>query len=135
MKNRVIFHICNIILYYMSTLEDFKKKLAVFLILKKGDKLMKNDDLLYHEPPSLLQSFKRWWYSENQETTFEYLDSEFKHFMKFLNKVEKKDSEQVKQFMNDIIPGIHSLKLTYPHCRKICCKVDSIILTFLDFKK
>ena len=44
---------------------------------KEGDKLMKYGNTLYSEPPSFLQAWKRWFYSENQQTTFTYLNDYF----------------------------------------------------------
>ena len=37
------------------------------------------------------------------------------------------------KFINDIIPGIHSLKVTYSECIQLNAKIDSIILILLDF--
>lgn len=128
-------------LLYMlrSDFENIKKTLEVFIVLKKGDKLMKNGDELYSEPAGFLQSLKRWWYDENQEKTIEYLDEYFKKFMEFLDKILNKRirydfKKEICDFINLIIPGLYSLKLTYPNSDELCCKVDSIILTMLDFK-
>ena len=128
-------------LLYMlkSDFEKMKKTLEIFIVLKKGDKLMKDGDQLYSEPAGFFQSFKRWWYDENQEKTIEYLDEYFKKFMEFLDRVLNKRirydfKKEICDFINLIIPGLYSLKLTYTDSKELCCKVDSIILTMLDFK-
>ena len=69
----------------------------------------------------------------------EYLDEYFKQFMEFLDRVLNKHirydfKKEICDFINLIIPGLYSLKLTYPDSKELCCKVDSIILTMLDFK-
>ena len=59
--------------------------------------------------------------------------------MEFLDRVLNKRiryefKKEICDFINLIIPGLYSLKLTYPDSKELCCKVDSIILTMLDFK-
>ena len=76
---------------------------------------------------------------------FHHLDIYFTNFMKFLDKIIKKTdinrsiemtklSNDICDYINQIIPGIYSLKDTYPSYKKLHCKVDSIILTLIDFK-
>lgn len=125
-----------------------KNKIQVFISLQKYDKLMENklDKKLYREPPGYLQSWKRWWYGEDKFTTFQHLDSYFSDFMKFLDLVvssAKSDfsielvklGNDISEFINIIIPGIHILKTTYPTYVQLHCKIDSIIITMIDFKK
>lgn len=117
---------------------SFKEKLNVYINLREGDKLMRDGDIMYGEPPGFFQSWKRWWYKENQKTTFQYLDKDFTKFMQFLDKemrIYVEYTDKVIEYIKSIIPGLHSLKLTYPHFKELHCKVDSIILTLLDFKK
>ena len=101
--------------------------------------------VLYAEPPGYLQFWKRWWYGEDKNKTFHHLDIYFTNFMKFLDKIIKKTdmnrsiemtklSNDICVYINNIIPGIYSLKDTYPSYKKLHCKVDSIILTLIDFK-
>ena len=40
----------------------------------------------------------------------------------------------VCKYINEIIPGIHVLKLTYPNYTKLHDKIASIIITLVDFK-
>ena len=139
----------------MTTLKELqnhfkleKEKTKVFKILKKNDKIMKNKstNTLYCEAPGYLQSWKRWWYCEDKITTFHYMDTYFVQFMRFLDSVllfdDKNTDKDIKDlgeeiccYINSIIPGIHILKDTYPEYRELHCKVDSIIITMIDFKK
>ena len=126
-----------------------KKKLNVFTILQKNDKIMEDSliKVLYPEPPGYFQFWRRWWYGEDKNKTVRHLDIYFTNFMKFLDKIlkestNKSDSLEMTKLTNDIcdyinriIPGIYCLKDTYPSYKKLHCKVDSIILTLIDFKK
>ena len=40
-----------------------------------------------------------------------------------------------RKFINEILPGLNNLKKTYKDCVEMVAKVDSIILTLLDFKE
>ena len=127
----------------------FKIELQLFENLKSGDKVMKNGNtnVLYSEPPSNWQWIKRWWYGEDKERTFKYLDELFTFFMKFLDSILKYMREnthclriirlnnQIYKYINLIIPGLCSLKYTYPNYKEIHCKVASIVITLIDFKK
>ena len=43
-------------------------------------------------------------------------------------------AKEAKEFVDEILPGLYSLKKTYPETIEIVAKVDSIILTLIDFK-
>ena len=94
---------------------------------------------------NIYQKISRWWYSENREKTFGYLEKDFTKFVKYLDliKIEvqsfnyiyyKNLSNNIKKLINKIIPGLYKLKKTYSEEKKIVAKVDSIILTLIDFK-
>ena len=87
----------------------------------------------------------RWWYSENREKTIKYLDNEFKHFARLLDKVLYNLKEkhllkyftlavEIAKYINDIIHGLYSLKETYINYKEMGLKVDSIITTLIDYK-
>ena len=91
------------------------------------------------------QQVTRWWHGENREKTITYLDEEFKLFAQILDKIlyNLKDKHLLKyytlaldvvKYINEIIPGLYSLKETYTNCKEIQSKVDSIITTFIDYK-
>ena len=88
----------------------------------------------------------RWWYSESRGKTIEYLDEDFTNFMNYLDRILNNIScdpkglyisliKAIREFINDIIPGLYNLKQTYSDSVKMVAKVDSIILTLLDFKE
>jgi len=124
-----------------------KKKLNIFLSIKNGDKIMENvqSNILYIEPPGYLQSIKRWWYRENKTSTFNYLDQYFVEFVRFLdsilNIINNSNKSKVSplgysvcKYINELIPGIHILKSTYPNYKDLHDKIASIIITMIDFK-
>lgn len=125
-----------------------KKKLNIFLSIQVGDKIMEDGakNILYIEPASYFQSIKRWWYGENKVSTFKYLDLYFLEFMRFLDNIlaiinnRNKSSISplgyaVCKYINNIIPGIHTLKSTYPNYTELHDKIASIIITLIDFKE
>ena len=88
----------------------------------------------------------RWWYSEGREKTIQYLDEDFTKFMKYLDKILSNIDcdptglyvrlvNEIREFINLIVKGLYNLKKTYPEFVKMVAKVDSIILTLLDFKE
>jgi len=127
-----------------------KLKLEIFKDLKENEKLGKQinskGEAEYYkvqEYPGLWLS--RWWNDEGRLKTIEYLDTDFSDFMKFLDELLKnlevdpfceyaKLSIRVRKFIDSILPGLYSLKKTYPDTKKMIAKVDSIILTLIDFK-
>jgi hypothetical protein len=88
----------------------------------------------------------RWWYSEGREKTIEYLDEDFAKFMNYLDRIIENTNNDptgifvslinnIREFTNSIITGLYNLKQTYSEYVKMVAKVDSIILTLLDFKE
>ena len=148
-----IFLLYNLYIYRMTTitelsneLEIMEKRLEVFKKLKVNHKIMEDthNHALYSIAPGYFQSWARWWQGENQKKTYEHLDIYFTEFLKLLDKQlayirRKKESDIVilgkrtTLFINSIIPGIHTLKSTYPNYEDLRAKIDSIILVLLDF--
>ena len=75
----------------------------------------------------------------------ELIDVEFDYFMKYLDNVlfNLKQSNllkyfslaiEVSRFINEILPGLYSLKETYDDFDGMKTKVDSIITTLIDYK-
>ena len=137
-----------------TRLEDHFKKnkssLAIFKELKEGEKLGKviNEEGKpeYYKVIQYRGMFiSRWYYGEGRAKTVEYLESDFSEFMKFLDDLLKnlevdpfcqyaKMAKEVRVFIDEIMPGLYSLKKTYPECKEMIAKVDSIILCLCDFK-
>ena len=133
-----------------QSFEKTKTKLDVFKNMKNGDKLMKftdcsNNISYYSVGSDDWQRTKRWWAGEDRTKTIAYLDEEFKNFTHFLDNVLFNMKEhnllkyftlalEVSRFINDILPGLYSLKETYENYEEMTLKVDSIITTLIDYK-
>ena len=130
--------------------EKNKINLEIFKDLKEGEKLGKQINsegkLEYYKVSHYMGiQFSRWYYGEGRMKTVEYLESDFSDFMKFLDDLLKnleidpfcqyaKMASEVRTFIDEIMPGLYSLKKTYPETKEMIAKVDSIILTLIDFK-
>lgn len=127
-----------------------QEKLNFFKKMKKGDKIMKttdasNNSVYYIIEDNDWQRTKRWWYAEDRNKTIAYLDIEFKYFAKYLDEVLFNMKEfnllkyytlalDISKYINDILPGLYSLKETYTEFDTMENKVDSIITTLIDYK-
>ena len=129
--------------------EQKKEKLTIFKTMKMGDKIMKVQDCsnnsYYIVGSDDWQRTKRWWAGEDRTKTITYLDEEFQKFAKYLDKVLYNMKEynllkyytlalDVSRFINEILPGLYSLKETYTDFEEMKIKVDSIITTLIDYK-
>ena len=130
--------------------EKNKKNLEIFKDLAENEKLgkqvNKNGESVYYKVSEYRGMFvSRWWYGEGRGKTVEYLENDFSNFMKFLDELLKnlevdpfcqyaKMAKDVREFIDSILPGLYSLKKTYPETKEMIAKVDSIILTLIDFK-
>ncbi len=133
-----------------KTFFKIRTKLNIIQTLKEGEKLGKNDKNEYEiYSNGIGQQLFRWWYSENRETTVMYLDEDFSNYMKFLDELcyyLEKDvlgiysvfANQVKEYNKELIAKLYILKETYRmgggETINIVAKIDSIILTLIDFK-
>lgn len=133
-------------------IESLKKELVNFKVsftdigdISVGDKIGKSDDKYYLFKNGWFQKAWRLGYRENREWTFKYLDDDFTKFMQFLDKIvlqfENATSlesnalvKDVTAFIDIIMPGLYNLKKTYPAEVKLVAKIDSIIITLIDFK-
>jgi len=137
-----------------NTLEENKKRLQIFVDLQEGQKLGREEEMVdnkkvityYKEEAYRGQWIARWWYGEGRLKTISYLDEDFTEFCKFLDEMIEKSSvdpfcnyvkitKDTRDFINQILPGLNNLKKTYNDCVEMVAKVDSIILTLLDFKE
>ena len=127
-------------------LNKFKIMFSDIKNICEGDKIGKYNDKYYIQQASMFQKFQRWWSNENRIKTYNNLDKDFTNFFKlcdtikdnnFFNKQTKND---VVELVKGIIPGLYKLKTTYNNCEpgsdgeKLSIKIDSIILTLIDFK-
>ena len=132
---------------------NFREKLIILKDIKINDKLGRSDNgIIYIDKHQWGQYFRRVWYNQSREKTEKFLNGEFIEFIQFLDrylafldervqyivKVIEKGyhtlTSEICDFINDIIPGLYNLKKTYPDCKKLKCRIDSIIMTLVDFK-
>jgi len=127
-----------------------KNNLEIFKDLKEGEKLGKiinseGKPEYYKVNHYMGIQVSRWWHGEGRMKTIEYLEEDFSNFMKFLDDLLKNlevdpfcqyaiMAKEVREFIDSILSGLYSLKKTYPETKEIIAKVDSIILTLIDFK-
>jgi len=116
--------------------------------LEDGDKLARDSSGVYyrHTKEEYLVQLRRWWTSQGRSHTFNHLDEDFSKFMKYLDKVLNNLNvtydnryrllgKNLKDLANSLMTGLYTLKNTYPKEAKLICKIDSIILSLIDFKK
>lgn len=110
---------------------------------KKNKYFIKGNYCIYKN--GKLQKWSRWWYDENHEKTFKYIDNDFSLFARFLDEIKnisiingkilyKNIFLEIIEFSNDIIKGLYTLKTTYESNSKLKSKIESIIMILLDFK-
>lgn len=127
----------------------------IFTRLKDGDKFGKYDietsrgtvfEKYFITEAGYLQRAIRLYYGQDRYKSCGYLKKDFECFAGDLDNLlicleSGSDYENVKSFTNNtitfinkIIPGLYSIKKTYPDFQDILARVDSIILVLIDFK-
>ena len=127
--------------------ELYKIKFYEITKLKEGDKLARDNSGVYyrHEKGEYFVQLRRWWENQGRKQTFNHLDEDFTGFMKYLDNFlgnlglsndprYEKLGNKLKELANLLMSGLYSLKSTYPEEKELICKVDSIILSLIDFK-
>jgi len=136
-----------------SIFKEQQEKLNIFLELKEGEKIGKDTDNKYYKfSNGYTQVGFRWFYDENREKTVNYLDEDLGEYINLLDRliskieddilgVYKNFGRKVKDYNTELIQGLYILKETYNNQKvtvsdktKIVAKIDSIILTLIDFK-
>ena len=130
-----------------NEVNEQKNKLKIFLNLEENYKIGKYKNGIYYIVyPNWFQQTWRWMYNENRGNTFTYLDTDFTIFCKLLDKLTYNLQHgsnynfyviminEIIKFIDDMLPGLYSLKQTYNDTPKLIAKVDSIILVLIDFK-
>jgi len=113
----------------------------------KDDNIKEDNEVMVYcvYEAGFTQKLSRWWWSENREKTFKYLDSDFNEFVDFLDNIKlhttsinyiyfSKLIKKICVYCNKIIPGLYNLKETYENITKMKAKIDSIIMILIDFK-
>ena len=131
----------------MNQISAFEECFSNLSNIKEGDKIGKINNVYYIQSAGMLQKFKRWWNAENRKKTFNDLDEDFSKFFVLGDTIknneyyDKELSDLMIKIVNQIIPGLYNLKTTYKECEKgsdgdkLAIKIDSIILTLIDFKQ
>ena len=130
-----------------QTYENYKIQFEEIGKLKDGDKLARDTSNVYyrHSKDMYLVQLRRWWLDQGRDFTFTFLDEDFTKFMKYLDKVlscidttfdnrYKQLAKDLKDLANNVMTGLYTLKKTYPEEKELSCKIDSIILSLIDFK-
>lgn len=128
--------------------DSYSTKFKEICELEDGDKLARDSGGVYyrHTEKEYLVQLRRWWTSQGRSHTFNHLDEDFSNFMKYLDKVlnilnitydnrYRLLGKNLKDLANSLMTGLYTLKNTYPKEAKLICKIDSIILSLIDFKK
>ncbi len=136
-----------------NAFDEQKSKLNTFLELQEGEKIGKDSEGNYYKfSNSYSQLAFRYWYGENREKTINYLDQDLGEYINFLDRlmgkiegdvlsVYKNFGKKVQEYNSGLIEGLYTLKKTYEEQRftsgdkkQITAKIDSIIMTLIDFK-
>ena len=129
--------------------EVFKEKLKPLKGLDEGDKIGKDTEGNYIIfKAGMLQRAWRNYYGEDRNSTIEYLTEDFELYSNFLDRIcARADNDllnifkdfaySVSKYSQKIIERLYNLKKTYmddSDNKKIIARIDSIILTLIDFK-
>jgi hypothetical protein len=130
-------------------LMEYKEKFKIFHDIEKGDKLGKKNETYYISKSGYTQLVRRWWLDENRARTWTYLDNDFNKFFTLCDTIKQNHlaltpnaniKKSLLEIINTVIPGLYNLKEAYKNketddpAKKLCCKIDSIILTLIDTK-
>ena len=137
---------------YTNKLKDYREKFKIFGDIEEGDKIGKSKsekETYYISKAGYTQQLRRWWWAENRSATWQYLDNDFNKFFALCDNIKQKHlaltpNAGIKiallEIINIVIPGLYNLKVAYKNiindepASKLCCKIDSIILTLIDTK-
>ena len=111
---------------YNQELKEYKMRFKVFGDINQGDKIGKSGDAYHIYPSGVLQKITRWMYTEDRNTTFAYIDEDFKNFFSLCDRI--KDShlaltpnvhikKTLVEIINIAIPGLYTLKGAYKNAR------------------
>ena len=127
---------------------NFEKNMFIISEVEEGDKLARSTSGIYfiHRKNEWFVQPRRWWGNQGRKQTFNHLDEDFTKFMKYLDKILESLifildtrynnlAKNVIKMVDNLITGLYNLKKTYPEEKELICKIDSIILSMIDFKR
>ena len=122
----------------------FKNKFLVITKINKNDKIGIINNNIYLDLNHWARYLKRRYYNQNYIIVNNFLKYEFNNFIKFLdNYLEFLNVEniiiiltnKIYNYINDIIEGLHNLKISYNNNNVIKITINSIILTLYEFNE
>ena len=136
LENRYqIFNIC------FDCLKNIKPDEKIWI----DNDIMVIDESLYYNI-FLFQSINRYINNQGRENLFTFIDIKFTEYVRYLDNIKEQisdnlDNKLFKKILQDnlrlidnLIPGLDTLKTTYQDYNHLSNKISSIILTFIDFK-
>ena len=137
-----------VVLRFTNKLYSYQEKFKIFKHLQEGEKIGKNENGEYWVyGNNYLQQITRLYYREDRVSSIKQINDDFSDFFKFLDQFEDEYihnnivgrfimlKRNICDFIDEIIPGLYNLKNTYKNYKPMELKVDSIILTMLEFKE
>ena len=127
--------------------DELYNKLSLLTTIKVEEKIGKINGEYFIFYNNWRRQLWRWVYSENRDNTFNYLEDDFNMFFQFLDQVLdvlKNNTNKyifkpliikINLFIKKIIKGLYKLKKTYYDSDVLKNKIDSIIITLIDFKE
>ena len=136
------------VIYKMSDVyslsEEFKDKFIPVMKIESGEKLMILDGRLVKDTNSpYVQSFSRWWESQNRYDIVSLLEKEAEGYLGLLkfvygaHKGSKTAPREKKQLLNiykqhkiiisDIVTGLTQMKETYANTQDVAGRIQTII--------
>ena len=135
----------------LSRYKIFNKCFECLTDIKENQKIwIDNDSMTIDESPYyymyLFQSVNRYINNQWRANLFDFFDVKFTEYVRYLdnigeklvqnsdNKVFKKLVQDNIRLIDELIPGLDTVKENYKDYEKLSNKISSIILTFIDFK-
>ena len=132
-----------------KTSNTFQNKFNALKNIQMGQKLCVNDEILSLDTSEInrWQGIRRYFQGQGREVILIYIEDHFVDYTKFLDMIisslscehindnHKALALNNQKFIDNIIPGLDIVKKTYPEHVRINNKIESIIFTFLDYKK
>ena len=130
--------------YYKNKFNYFKNKFDLIQKIKLNDKIGIYNDIIYIDEYKWNRYIKRRFNNQSSSKIKDYLKKEFNIFIKFLDqyldivkllKTKNILTNNLYNFISNIISGLYNLKKSYKENNKILPIINSIILTLYEFNE